>query len=459
MVPLLLAVGLFAVIAGGQLPPASSGGFGGFGVQNYRLGGCPEAPLWTDLLQEIGRGAELFKSGNYASAKALLAEAAEAVTRDESQAFSCSLGIASLYRALAFAHCADTRQDPQLTRRANQIGLRFLHLAMNWLTHTFVTSGHDQPLIDGSAWPISIQEINDDLTSVASAIARSGPTGHAPTLAGRELRHDYSRRDLKIAIVSLCAYPADHPLPGFSMSNQGMYAKRHGYTYIVERELVDTRRPPAWGKVKLVEREVLSGRWDWVVWSDCDTYFMNMSTTVESVLYTYAGRKAAGGDLELDPEVHMIVTEDSAMLNTGIFFARCTDWVGGLLRRVWGSDTSPWINHPWWENAAFGWEFLKDMPRNFATEDPAEWALRGEDDLTGVYARQVRVAPQSHFNSYHPITSRFQHDTWQEGKYVIAFNGVLSGSSPAVVQTLYANYYRLACELNNVQSQCVSSDW
>merc|ERR1712187_270776 len=149
-----------------------------------------------------------------------------------------------------------------------------------------------------------------------------------------------SRPDLRIAIVSLCAYPPDHPLPRYSSSNQGLYAERHGYTYIMAQEVVDTRRPPAWSKVKLMEQEVKSGRWDWVVWADCDTYFMNMSITLESVLFTYAGqegRSPAGSVLELNPEVHMIVSEDSAMLNTGIFFVRCTDWVMNLLDNVWGS--------------------------------------------------------------------------------------------------------------------------
>jgi len=330
-------------------------------------------------------------------------------------------------------------------------GLRFLHLAMNWLTHTFVTTNHDQALIDGSAWPIGIQEINNDLTSVSAAI-QSSP---ASLPSSSEVPHDFSRKDLQIAIVSLCAYPADHPLPRYSSSNQGMYAEKHGYTYIVERELVDTTRPPAWGKIKLMEREVNSGRWDWVVWADCDTYFMNMSVTIESVLQTYAGRNP-GGSGELDPEVQMIVSEDSAMLNTGIFFVRSTDWVKDLFRRVWGRDDSPWIHHPWWENAAIAWQFLKDNPRRFASEDLDEWSKSGEDDVVGVYPREVRVAPQSHFNSYHPITSRFQHDTWEEGKFVIAFNGVLSGSSPTVVQVLYGNYYQKACQLNQIENRCLN---
>merc|ERR1712046_260138 len=126
---------------------------------------------------------------------------------------------------------------------------------------------------------------------------------------------------------------------------------------------------------KLMERQGRSGNWDWVVWADCDTYFMNMSVTVESVIYTYAatGDTENLDELQLDPSVHMLVSEDAAMLNTGIFFVRSTDWVVDLLSRVWGGDHSPWINHPWWENAAFAWEFLKGNARQFASENQAAW--------------------------------------------------------------------------------------
>merc|ERR1712217_480860 len=186
---------------------------------------------------------------------------------------------------------------------------------------------------------------------------------------------------------------------------------------------------------------------------------MNMTTTLDSVMYTYAGRNVGDSDeVELDPDVHMIVSEDSAMLNTGIFFVRCSDWVVDLLGRVWGGEDSPWINHPWWENAAFAWEFLKRNPQKFQYEDHFEWAEQGDDDLTGVYPAEVRVAPQSHFNSYHPITSRFLHDTWEEGKFVIAFNGVLSASSPAVVRALYGTYYKTACLLNGIEDTCERID-
>ncbi|CAD7968025.1 unnamed protein product [Amoebophrya sp. A25] len=75
--------------------------------------------------------------------------------------------------------------------------------------------------------------------------------------------------------------------------------------------------------------------------------------------------------------------------------------------------------------------------------------------MENIYTPEVRIAPQHIFNSYHPVTSRFQHDTWEPGKYVLAFNGVLSSTSPTVIRILYGNYYRQACELNNVQEECI----
>jgi len=179
------AAAITCLLAAGQLAGVSAQAFTGTGFPKQEAPlHCPESGPWSGLLQQINRGAAAFRSGDFASAKSTLADAAEAATADVKQAFTCSLGISSLFRALAFAYCTDSRLEGPAMRRANQIGLRFLHIAMNWLTHTFVTTNHNQPLIDGSAWPIGIQEINDDLTAVSSAIRSSGPTGHAPTMAG-----------------------------------------------------------------------------------------------------------------------------------------------------------------------------------------------------------------------------------------------------------------------------------
>eukprot|EP00747_Dinoflagellata_sp_TGD_P003799 gnl/TRDRNA2_/TRDRNA2_109831_c1_seq1.p1 gnl/TRDRNA2_/TRDRNA2_109831_c1~~gnl/TRDRNA2_/TRDRNA2_109831_c1_seq1.p1 ORF type:complete len:269 (+),score=32.40 gnl/TRDRNA2_/TRDRNA2_109831_c1_seq1:44-808(+) len=231
----------------------------------------------------------------------------------------------------------------------------------------------------------------------------------------------------------------------------------------MERE--DAGRPPAWGKVRLMHRYVSMRKWDWVIWADCDTYFMNLTVTLDSVLFRYGTRRPSESgwmpkEPELDPDVHFLVTEDHAMLNTGIFFARSSSWSEAMLQRIWGPDDSVWTEHPWWEQAAMSWDFWSDLPQRFRDADHQKWAQEAgiaADEMDGIYPSAVRVVPQGEFNSYHPITSRFLADTWERGKFVLAFNGVQSSSSPTIVQELYARYYELFCSLNAVEHLCVEA--
>jgi len=220
--------------------------------------------------------------------------------------------------------------------------------------------------------------------------------------------HDFRDKRLNLGIVSLCAYPEGHVLPRYAISNHELYAKRHGYRYHVGREIVDKSRPPAWGKVKLMYQALEEPDVDWWLWFDCDTFFMNMTITLDSLLYKYGASKASGemyarhgaGAVNLDPKFHMLVAEDHAMLNTGAFFLRSSSWSLDMLRQVWGPDDSTWVKHPWWENAAILWNFLKDNSEKFRNEDqlalfPDDLGASGEaqDDMDGIYPQEVRLAP------------------------------------------------------------------
>ena len=46
-------------------------------------------------------------------------------------------------------------------------------------------------------------------------------------------------------------------------------------------------------------------------------------------------------------------------------------------------------------------------------ESPLSRGLRSKIDGFARMVQQI-VSSRSHFNSYHPITSRFQHDTWED---------------------------------------------
>jgi len=91
----------------------------------------------------------------------------------------------------------------------------------------------------------------------------------------------------------------------------------------------------------------------------------------------------------------------------------------------------------------------------FLNEDHMVFQQHENDMLKDVYPSYVRLAPQVEFNSYHPITSRFLHDTWEPGKFIMSFSGVQSSSSPTVIKFVYSNYYREFCELNAVTDECI----
>lgn len=227
------------------------------------------------------------------------------------------------------------------------------------------------------------------------------------------------------------------------MSNKYLYADRHGYTVIEEHKRFDESRPHAWAKITLMEKHISRTDLDWLLWFDCDTYFMNLNITLDHVLNKFG--------VPTDPNFFMLIQEDHAMLNTGVFFMKTGQKSADLLHAVYGERDSVWIDHPWWENAAFSNIFLGNLPwKGISTHNFTS-------DMERIYPPGVRVAPQDLFNSYHPITSRiFMHDTWEEGKFVLAFSGCISGSSPTVTQMLYVNYYRIMCEINNVaENLCV----
>ena len=423
---------------------------------------CPvENRKWSDLYDATQTSIALIQRRQFLDARRYMSDAISLAMTNLTEAFDCSIGISSSFRILALSFAADNdleAMSARAFRRANQIALRLLHVGMNWLTHAFVIKGeNDFHWIDESIWPLSIQEMNDEQHAIQHQITKSGPYGHAPTWV--DCPYDYRDPKLSIAIVTMCDYPPEHVLPKYSLSNKDIYANKWGYPVIAVNKRFDDKRPHAWAKISLLEKIASEKKYDWLLWFDCDTYFMNLNVTLDHVLFSFAGipncEKTNSCHL-LDPSVHLILQEDHAMLNTGVFFIRSSDWGISMLRQFYGPNDSPWIDHPWWENAAMSHALLGGNHKKFRNEDLLEFSKSDKSDMENIYGPHVRVAPQVVFNSYHPVTSRiFQHDTWSPGKFVLAFSGVTSGSSPTVAQHIYGEYYRQMCQINNVQHLCI----
>ena len=444
---------------------------------------CPRTRFWLTLHKEIGIAHQLMESGRNGEARYILVHTASSVFDDLELAFQCSIGISSLHRALALSFVTDGSLHALRSVgpiRVYKVALRFIHVAMNWLTHAFVVEGSNSAQwVDASSWQITLQEINQEETFIQKFLDNNGGRAH-PT-RWEEIPVHYRDPKLRIAIVSVCDYPPDNPLPTLSQSNREMYAKRHGYEIINSTKRFDSRRPHAWAKITLLRNHILSAEYDWLFWFDCDTYFMNFNVTLDHLLYKYGSEVDMKGDHVLRKDFKMLIQEDHAMINTGVFFLRTGDWSDGLLQLVystpaWGlpghnlfdpnrkSETvegtgehtgyNLFTMHPWWENAAFSHVFLGALSSRMI--DLESHRGHPEDDMVGIYPVGVVVAPQYEFNSYHPITSRVSmHDNWEPGKFVLAFSGCKSGSSPQVVKALYESYYFHMCKLNNLVGECI----
>eukprot|EP00397_Hematodinium_sp_SG-2012_P023783 GEMP01024733.1.p1 GENE.GEMP01024733.1~~GEMP01024733.1.p1 ORF type:complete len:415 (+),score=91.27 GEMP01024733.1:440-1684(+) len=105
----------------------------------------------------------------------------------------------------------------------------------------------------------------------------------------RQIDPSFRDPSLRIAVVSICAYPPDSPLALKEVTprNRENYCDKHGYSLRLHME------PPIIGgdiqiqhaKLATVSHYLKSGDFDWIVWLDCDSIIMNMDKTLDSIIY------------------------------------------------------------------------------------------------------------------------------------------------------------------------------
>jgi hypothetical protein len=95
--------------------------------------------------------------------------------------------------------------------------------------------------------------------------------------------------------------------------------------------------------------------YDWVLWMDCDSLFMNASIRIEALV------ESALAASEDPDNVHVIVSSDGAMLNTGVVLFRRHPWTMGFLEEVYSAAGGLFVTFPWWEQAAMHF-LLNDAP-------------------------------------------------------------------------------------------------
>jgi hypothetical protein len=141
-----------------------------------------------------------------------------------------------------------------------------------------------------------------------------------------------------VAVLSL--YTPNYADVGeFTEKSKREYAKRHGYTPLLERESVDLSRAPTWGKIMMLSAALMDH--DIAFWIDADAMILDLSISVHDLL--------AQDDQESGPS-DLYISKDHNGINCGVFLMRSTDTAARFLEDVW--ERTEFKNHYWHEQAA-----------------------------------------------------------------------------------------------------------
>eukprot|EP00434_Breviolum_minutum_P025517 symbB.v1.2.022547.t1/scaffold2009.1/size92556/6 len=256
------------------------------------------------------------------------------------------------------------------------------------------------------------------------------------------------RLQSRVAIVSICAYGETEPVRVIGTENHQVYAELHGYDlYQVtdksqiqpniasQMDIQDGRHKPFFWKVNVVKNvlEQQSPRYDWVLWIDCDAFFMDPGRTIDSVIHMYSANTTAatklgprrfGEDLQQQtmhqrvhvpspPEVSLIVATDSSGINNGVWLMKNSAWSHDFLVRWWHSDIlqGPGENHNCSDQSTMQHQLLYE---NSMTLDDAWDAIEAP-----IWVPEVRVAAQEHLQSFHAATAAtVASREWQDGDFI-----------------------------------------
>lgn len=176
-----------------------------------------------------------------------------------------------------------------------------------------------------------------------------------------------SHRDpsLRIAVFSLCDYSVDSPMHWLldrSRRNREAYCQRHGYglEWTSQRPASLRSRHPVWGQLAGPLELLSGGQYDWVMSMDCDALFVNMDTTIDSLLYRFAGRETPWGKLELDPEVYFLISEDGRGLAGGNWIVSSSPRGRAFLQDIYGPEEgNPFLRHDLRDQFSLLWHLVR----------------------------------------------------------------------------------------------------
>lgn len=183
----------------------------------------------------------------------------------------------------------------------------------------------------------------------------------------------------RIGLVSICAYPETHPLilKDISPINRQAYASKHGYEALVAKS-----HPFGDGsnvciqhsKLALMASLLESGKYDWLMWMDCDSIIVNQEKRIEDVIVKYAS-----------PATEILITEELLGLSSANWIIRNSEWSLRFLRRAFEISNS-------------------EIPY-FGDQDAIISLAIGD----GVVKEHVTIIPQNEINTYDALNAFYMN--------------------------------------------------
>ncbi|CAE7786446.1 ppdK [Symbiodinium sp. CCMP2456] len=256
--------------------------------------------------ETAARATAIENSGERRAAAVGLAEQLLARTANVTEVLSCNVGVVAGYYILARL-ISPTAVDSLGFAGGAPEGLTGLAYRLLQLALVFIftlRNANRIPEAPAKAWGVTEHHIIPAIMQMRR--------GHDQRLR-REFRNlvpiapSFRDPKLNIAVVSICAYPEDHPLalPRLTPSNREAYAEHHGYSLRLhlEHPIIGAHGLGVQhAKLATVLAYLQSNQYDWVAWLDCDSIIMNMNRTLDSVIYQYAQyRQGRGPDKEVAP--------------------------------------------------------------------------------------------------------------------------------------------------------------
>lgn len=259
---------------------------------------------------------------------------ADVVGRAQMQDFAGALSaVAGLTAAITSSHAVSLECATVVGaglyiagQSADNLGLHSLAARLRQMSSIFTAYDYQmkgEEFIDQSPWPIRWMDAMDEiLRSMAhlkqlevSAEQWRGLTMSAALNQRLPTVQRTRSSGLSVAIVSVCDYDAGQtPLARLSQINKEEYARKHGYDVTIYDKaptfhdglsalMTDppSHRPAAWSKVDAILTALASARHDWVMWMDCDSFFMDVEVSLDKIIgMVMAESKCRDSDAGLD---------------------------------------------------------------------------------------------------------------------------------------------------------------